>query len=437
MGNSFPVTVGAVGTGRIYNHAHLPVYPVLFKKARLVGFYDLSAERAELTRSHHEEALTTLAGSRPELTPEIDANIAALKVHDSLDSLLDSVDAVDIATHARGRMPSAIAAFNAGVSVMAEKPMGRVWTETDRAVRALAAVNARTDHSGPNRADGDSRFGRPVIFQLNDDNAFDPKYLMIRDIIQRGEIGKVQHITLIRGCQYEDDNLLPAEVTGLENGGGAMMAYGSHGLAGALSLSWPNAAPVAVEAVSVATRRPERMVKGELSHLQVDDNAQIKVLVEDTTSGSWSTVFFEATLVGGHIGLSETHGGGQSSGLLRIIGDKGMIDTESSENMTIKYWTGGVEEIPLREYAGESISFQTEMNAFFEAFSVGTKPVFDGEFGSAVIAVCGSSYLSAKEGGTVSLDQFKDYCRGFTERLGDTSEADDAIITDLLEPYAR
>ena len=422
MESGAPVIVGAVGTGRIFNHAHLPIYPQLFRTARLVGFFDVSRERASEACDRHREVLKELATTRPEWETEIEENMAQLAVHDSLESMLEVVDAVDIATHARGRMPTAIAAFGAGVSVMAEKPMARTWTETDRAIRALESAN---------------RDGGSIVFQLNDDNVFDPKYRMIRDIIRRGEIGNVQHMTLIRGCRLESDNILPAEVTGLENGGGALMAYGSHGLAGALSLFWPQAVPVEVEAVSITTRHPDRTFKGETLHLEVDDNAQIKVKVEDPVTGSWSTVFFEATLVGGHIGLSATHSGGQNSGLLQIIGTKGMIDSESSTSMTLKYWNGGVEEIPIIEYPGESISFKTEMSEFFDAYAAGRTPVYGAQFGANIIATCGASYLSAKVGGTVSIDQFKQYSSGFVDRLGDTSDADDAIIVDLLEPYTR
>ncbi len=34
------------------------------------------------------------------------------------------------------------------------------------------------------------------------------------------------------------------------------------------------------------------------------------------------------------------------------------------------------------------------------------------------------------------IHDFKTYCREFTDRIGDTSDADDAIIADLLSPYA-
>lgn len=417
MAKTAPVKVGAIGTGRIYNHAHLPVYPALFEKARLVGFFDLSPERAASTKDNHEAKLRELAEQRPELAKDIEQNIAALTVHTSLDSLLESVDAVDIATHARGRMPSAIAAFGAGVSAVAEKPMGRTWTETDRAVRALRDA------------------GGKAIFQLNDDNVFDPKYRFISSILARGEIGRVQHVTLIRGCNADADNLLPAEVTALENGGGAMQAYGSHGLAGALSLFWPASVPIAVEAVSIRRKHPDRVVQGTPMRLEVDDNAQIKVKMHDAESGSWATVFFEATIVGGHIGLTPTHGGGQSNGFLQIIGDKGMITTEASDSMQIRYWNGGVEEIPLLTFAGESISFVTEFSEFFDAYRAGAEPLISAEFGSNVIAVCGAGYLSAKEGGAVTLDHFKEYSRSFVAKYGDNTEADDAVILDLLEPY--
>lgn len=45
------------------------------------------------------------------------------------------------------------------------------------------------------------------------------------------------------------------------------------------------------------------------------------------------------------------------------------------------------------------------------------------------MAICGAVYLSGNRQPAVTLEEFKDYCRGFVEEFGDTEEADEAIIS--------
>jgi hypothetical protein len=215
------------------------------------------------------------------------------------------------------------------------------------------------------------------------------------------------------------------------------MAYGSHGLAGALSLFWPYSVPVKVEAVSIALHHPVRMVKGKPFPMEVDDNAQLKVYMENRNTGDWSTVFMEATICGGHIGLDGEKSGGQSSGYLQIVGDEGMIETVDAEHFRIKHWSGGEELIPVLQYPGETISFKAEMKSFFDACRTGRSPLYGIDFGANVLAVCGTAYLSALRGKAVSLEEFKAYCREFVQKIGDNDRADDAIILELLAPYRK
>jgi len=408
--------IGGVGTGRIFQHAHLPAYPPFLSQARLVGFCDLSPERAEAARSKYETLLRERAEKHPEAAEAIRDNIRELAVYADLEAMLEQVDAVDVATHARSRMAVAAAAFERGVHAMVEKPMARTWSEAGRAAGILEK------HPG-------------VLCQLNDDNIFDPKYRLIHGLLLRGEIGAVQLLSVIRGCPLESDSLLPQEITALENGGGALMAYGSHGLAGAFSLFRPGGRPVKVEALDISLRHPVRTVKGKPFRMEVDDNAQLKVLMENDETGDWATVFMEATICGGHIGLGREKSGGQSSGYLEIVGDRGMIETLDESRFRLKYWNGGEEIIPVLQFPAETISFQTEMKSFFDACRAGAEPGFGLAFGADVIAACGAAYLSAIRGAAVTLEELKDYSRGFVADRGDGAEADDAIILDLLRPY--
>ena len=412
------VRVGGVGTGRIFQWAHTRVYPKLLEKARLVGFHDKNPARAKEARDKYVEILKTYALENPQAAETVKANLTELRCHDSLDSLLDQVDLVDVCTTTRGRMPSAVRALEKGVHSMLEKPMARTWTEADRAVRAFQT--------------------NPAVFcQYNDDNMFDPKYRVLHDLLQQGSIGKPQSMWLIRGSGLDATSVLKSQASGLENGGGCLMDYGSHGLAGSLYVLGTNLRIVKVEAVQIDVLFPYRVLEGDPFHMQVDDNAQVKFLLEDPETGTWITLFLEASWCGGHIGIGKgEYGkrGGQSAGFLRIEGDAGVIDATEKDHITITRWNGGEVIVPLREFPGETISMTHEIETFIDHIRSDTPPDIDVSFGAEVIAACGAGYYSAIMGRAVALDEFKDFCRGFVEKYGD-EEADEAVLNYLLEPY--
>jgi predicted dehydrogenase len=412
------VRVGGVGTGRIFQHAHLRVYPKFTDRAWLVGFYDVDADRAEQARAKYVEILQAYAAEHPDATQAVQANLAELCCYASLDALLDHVDVIDVATHARGRMATAIAALQKGVHVMVEKPMARTWSEADRAARVAA--------SDPS-----------VFMQLNDDNAFDPKYRMLHDLIAQGVIGQVQHVSLIRGSRLDATSVLRSQASALDNGGGCLMDYGSHGLAGVWYALGTHLRPVAVEAVKIAVLYPHRVLEGEPCVIEVDDEAQIKVQFEDPETGSWTTVFLEATWSGGHIGIGSEKPSGQGGGYVRMIGDGGVIHSVSADRITVQRWDGGETVLPMREYVGETVSFDDEIGGFLAGVRVGTPPEIDVHFGAEVIAICGAAYLSAIRGRAVTLDEFKGFSQGYIAKYGDCEQADDAIVLDLLKPYQR
>ena len=412
-GKEKALRIGGVGTGRIFQYGHIRSYPRIIDKARLVGFYDLDKDRAKQARDKTEQLLNEYAEANPQAAGSVKENIAELRVHDTLDSLLDSVDAIDICTHSRGRMPTAIAAFEKGVHVMAEKPMSRTWTEADRTARKLAECPG-------------------VFFQLNDDNVFSLKYRTLGDIVRTRLIGKPQTMTFVRGSALDGKTVLKAQANAMENGGGCMMDYGAHGLAGAWAAIGLNYKPVMVEAVSVDVLHRHRVLENEPFVMEVDDNARVKVLFKDESEKSWVTLYIEATWCGGHIGLTS---GPDQRFYLQLVGDSGVVETSREPKLTVNHYDGGVTELPLREPEGEPISMYDGIETFVDCVRASRAPEIDIAFGSDIIAICGAAYLSAIEGRGISLDEFKQYCRGFVEKLGDDNSADDAILTELLTPY--
>ena len=415
------VRVGGVGTGRIFQWAHTRVYPGLLGKARLIGFYDRISARTQEAKDKYIEILETHARENPQTAEEVKANLAELRCYDSLDDLLDHVDLIDVCTTARGRMPSAVRALEKGVHSMLEKPMARTWTEADRAVRAFEA--------------------NPKVFcQYNDDNMFDPKYRVLHDLLQQGVIGKVQSMWVIRGSALDATSVLKSQASGLENGGGCLMDYGSHGLAGSMYALGIHNKITKVEAAQISVLFPYRVLEGEPFRLEVDDNAQVKFLLEDPETGTWITLFMEASWSGGHIGLGKGEygkSGGQAAGFLRIEGDEGVIDATEPDSITITRWDGGETVLPLRKYPGERISMTHEIEDFIDNIRSDTPPDIDVRFGAEVIAACGAGYLSAIKGRAVTMDEFKAFSREFVKEYGDNEKADEAVLDYLLEPYRR
>ena len=112
-----------------------------------------------------------------------------------------------------------------------------------------------------------------------------------------------------------------------------------------------------------------------------------------------------------------------------------MIDATDPDRIVITRWDGGEIILPLREHPGERISMIHEIEDFIDDIRSDTLPEIDVRFGAEVIAACGAAYLSAIEKRAITLNEFKEFSRGFVEKYGDNEEADEAILSYLLKPY--
>jgi predicted dehydrogenase len=214
------------------------------------------------------------------------------------------------------------------------------------------------------------------------------------------------------------------------------MDYGSHGMAGVLSVLGPDWRPVKVQAINIDVLFRHRILQGDPWLMESDDNAQFKVMLENAKTGGWATIFMEATWCGAHIGPKEMRSGKGGGGFFRIEGDKGMIDACNHPSITIKHWDGGETVIPTKEYPGETVSFEDEIGTMINCVGDGCKPWIDINFGAEIIAICDAAYWSAIEKRTVTLEEFKTHARSYVKKYGDNEEAELALLKDLLAPYA-
>ena len=68
------------------------------------------------------------------------------------------------------------------------------------------------------------------------------------------------------------------------------------------------------------------------------------------------------------------------------MGDQGVIETTRGPHITVKQYNGGVTELPLREFPGESISMYDEIEKFIDHVCAKTQPELDIGFGADIIA---------------------------------------------------
>ena len=408
------VKVGAVGCGRVFGWAHMKPYLRIVSKANLVGFYDIDRQRAEDTRDKYCDLLEGRLYDHPEEREVILENINQLKCYDSLEDMLKNVDAIDVCTSVRGHIPSAVTALNHDVHSMIEKPMARTWIEAKRAADAFSSKSN-------------------TYCQLNDDNLWLPVYNTLHDMIKDGVIGQLQTFWLGRGSKLTATSVLISQANALESGGGCLMDYGSHGMAAAWYVLGMDKTPIKVEAMEIGVKHPDRILQGQPYHLEVEDDAHIKVLFEDPDGGSWITVFLEATWCGVELG--------PHNGYFRLEGSEGRItslwDEDDNPFLKVEKWDGQEELISLEKIPGESLSFEREIEEFIDHIIEKTPPIADVAFGADIIAIVGAGYMSGLQKRAVTMEEFKDFSLSYIKKYGDGQEAEEAILADLMEPYRR
>ncbi len=197
-----------------------------------------------------------------------------------------------------------------------------------------------------------------------------------------------------------------------------------------------NLIPRKVEAVSIDVLHRDRVLEGDPFVMEVDDNARVKFLLEDPATGAWTTIFMEASWCGGHIGPAHPQkNGAQGAGWVRIEGDAGEIFTTTYEEIKVTRWDGQERIVTRTPAEGMRSSFGDEIEIFIDCVREGRPPEIDVNYGAEIIAMVGAAYLSAIVKRAVTLDEFKDFSRGYVAKYGDNEQAAEAILGDLLAPY--
>jgi predicted dehydrogenase len=394
-----------MGAGKIFNEAHLPAY-ISLDSVELAAIYDPNPKRAESTREHYLSLLKE-AGQNSE---SVD-----VKLCDSPEELISNVDMIDICSPARYHAQYGVMALDRNVHVMTEKPMARTWWEANQVAEAARRSKA--------------------MFQLNDDNLFIPRYRALRNVIDDGMIGEVQHIWITRGYHGPEDRgdwfWDP-----LENGGGAIMDYGSHAVSSVWFLAGYDKQPAEVRSLGIEARQRLRLIGGRFRQIETDDDAHFKVRFMNPQNGDWITAVIEATWAWPELGRD----GSDVHGYIEVEGSKGTVTACVDENqhdyLRVVSRTFGERIINVEEALSEAGSFRAEIDNFVKSIRAGVPSILNADVAVGGIRMINSAQLSELRGRvSINPEQLMQFSREQAEAASDPWLGGDQIIRAFYTPF--
>jgi predicted dehydrogenase len=394
-----------MGAGQIFNEAHLPAYLSL-ESVELAAIHDPARSRAESTREHYLSLLKEAGQSTEEVQVEL---------CDSAEELISKVDMIDICSPARYHARYAVMALQKNVHVMTEKPMARTWWEARQVADAARRSKA--------------------MFQLNDDNLFIPRYRALRNVIDDGMVGEVQQIWITRGYHGPEERgdwfWDP-----MENGGGAIMDYGSHAVSSVWFLVGYDKTPVEVRSLGIGIRQGLRLIGGRFRQIETDDDAHFKVRFVDPKNGDWVTALIEATWAWPELGRD----GSDVHGYIEVEGSTGTVTACVDENghnfLRVVSRTFGERIIQVEDALSEAGSFRAEIDNFVKCIRAGVPSILNAEVAAGGIAMINSAQLSELHGRVaITPDDLNKFSRKQISGSSDAWQAGDRIIRALYAPF--
>jgi predicted dehydrogenase len=406
------VTIGIIGSGGIFQGAHLPAYPEIYE-AHLVSLCDVSkdvliaAERR--TKSlYQEKAQKAEERGDHEQAEQLREDAESLKTYSNVSEMLskEEPDLVDVCTPTKFHSSTAIEALSRGINVMCEKPMARTYLECLDVVEAV-------ENSGK-------------LYQHNENWLYDPFWYNANKQIESGAIGELQLVFLATahgGPEWASWFWNPDIA-----GGGALLDNGVHAITTSWFLNGFDKKPTVVKAAEpygICIRMKTRILQGMFKPFEVEDDAHVLIRFEDD-AGKWSTA---------HVEGSWSY---RDSTDTSIIGTNGAIKPAYKEGDTILEITdafGGKREFNQGKVTWTQ-SFAGEIRNMCNCVLNDVKSVCDEKVGTETTAIVESAYLSQKKGKKpVTLDEFKKYALRIKDKEG--KNATEALMKDLLKGIVR
>jgi len=402
------VKIGVIGSGGIFQGAHLPAYPEI-EEAKLVALCDVSEEtlkRAEKRTKavYLDKAKKAEEEGNLELAERLREDAEEIKTYKNAEEMIskEEIDLADICTPTKFHSPLAIMALKSDVNVMVEKPMARTYLE------CLDVIETVEDTG--------------KLYQHNENWLYDLIWYNAKKFIESGVIGELQLVfiaTAHGGPEWASWFWNP-EIAG----GGSLLDNGVHAITASWFLNGFEKKPVVVKAAEpygICIRMKTRVLQGMFKPFVVEDDAHILVRYEDD-SGGWSTAHIEGSW--SHRDSLET----------RMIGTNGEIQPCEEEGGTVLRIVdafGGVRKIPLgRRFWVRS--FVGEIRNMCNCVINRVKPICNEEIGAETTAIVQTAYFSQKKGKkAVTLDEFKSYALKLRETAGE--DAPKVLLKELLE----
>jgi predicted dehydrogenase len=400
-----PFRVGCMGAGQIFNEAHLPAY-ISLDSVELVAIYDPDPKHAEATRAHYLSLLKESGQS---------TEVVNVEICETPEELISKVDMIDICSPARYHAQYAVMALEKNVHVMTEKPMARTWWEA----RQVAEASLKSQ----------------AMFQLNDDNLFIPRYRALRNVIDDGMIGEIQHIWITRGYHGPEDRgdwfWDP-----MENGGGAIMDYGSHAVSSVWFLAGYDKQPVEVRSLGIEARQKLRLIGGRFRQIETDDDAHFKVRFVNPKNGDWITAVIEATWAWPELGRD----GSDVHGYIEVEGSKGTVTACVDENehnyLRVVSRTFGERIIHVEDALSEAGSFRAEIDNFVKSIRAGVPSILNADIAAGGIRMINSAQLSELRGQVaITPDELTEFSEEQAANESDVWQGGDQIIRALYAPF--
>ncbi|MEM2526893.1 MAG: Gfo/Idh/MocA family oxidoreductase [Candidatus Bathyarchaeia archaeon] len=402
------VRVGVIGSGGIFQGAHLPAYPDI-AEAQLVAICDVSettlmvAERR--VRGVYQERIRRAKDEgNIEMADMLETDLKEMKRYLNFSEMLsrEELDLVDICTPTKFHSSIAIEALRSGVNVMCEKPMARTYLE------CLDVIEAVEDSK--------------KFYQHNENWLYHPLWYNARKFIESGAVGEPQLIFLAtaHGGPEWASWFWDLDVAG----GGALLDNGVHAITCSWFLSGFDKDPTVVKAAEpygICIRMKTRIIQGIFRPFEVEDDAHVLIRFE-SDDGRWTTA---------HVEGSWSH---RDSMDTRIIGTDGEIRPETRGEETLLVISdarGSRREINLGKISWIQ-SFAGEIRNMCNCILNNIRPICDERVGAETTAIVQAAYLSQKRGKKpVTLSEFKKYALKIREKEG--NKAPEVLLRDLIK----
>lgn len=284
-----------------------------------------------------------------------------------------AVDAVVIATPHYQHVTIGIAALEAGLHIMVEKPIAAHKADAER---LIAAARARP------------RQVFAAMFQLR----IEPRYQKLRQLLQGGEIGELMRLTWINTDWFRTDAYYASSdwrATWKGEGGGVLINQCLHNLD---TLQWLMGMPARVRAFCQL---------GRYRHIEVEDTVTAYLEWAGGATGTFVSTTAEAP------GTNRLEIAGSRGRLVleneRLVFDRNEVDAREFNRTTrsgfAKPDTWRI-EIP---FANATLPHAQLMQAFVDSILEGRPPLVMGEEGLASIELANAMLHSSLGGETIEL----------------------------------